>query len=88
MEIKQKLVVTAKVSSKNQITIPREIRAKLDIHVHDELAFEVHKSGHVIVKKKTTNKLWDIVAEQQEKYGTLEVTDIEWGEDIGEEVVD
>lgn len=88
MKLKNNLVVVAKISSKNQITIPKQIRNKLDIQAEDELAFEVYEDGNIILKKNNKNNFWNIIEEQQELYGILIEDEVEWGDDVGEEVVD
>ncbi len=88
MKLKNNLVVVAKISSKNQITIPKQIRNKLDIQAEDELAFEVYEDGNIILKKNNKNNFWNIIEEQQELYGILIEDEVEWGNDVGEEVVD
>lgn len=40
-----------RVTQKGQVTIPREIRANMDINTGDEILFEVEK-GKVFLKKK------------------------------------
>ncbi|UUX33831.1 AbrB/MazE/SpoVT family DNA-binding domain-containing protein [Fundicoccus culcitae] len=88
MDYKQKLIISAKLSSKNQITIPREIRAKLGIQMHDEIAFEILESGHILLKKKIIDDFWSQVAEHQAQYGLFEDDAVDWGADMGDEVID
>jgi AbrB family looped-hinge helix DNA binding protein len=40
---------SAKLTSKGQITIPREVRKALGLHTGDRLAFRVHEDGTVEV---------------------------------------
>lgn len=87
MEVKNKLTVMATISSKNQITIPKEVRHRLNVQSKDKLAFEIREDGNIVLKK-AGNDLWGIVAEQQEVYGVFDSEDIEWGIDEGEEVID
>ncbi len=51
---------TAKITSKGQITIPREIRAFLDLHSGDKINFIIDDSGQVnfvpVTKDVTTLK--------------------------------
>ncbi|MDI6890895.1 MAG: AbrB/MazE/SpoVT family DNA-binding domain-containing protein [Thermodesulfovibrionales bacterium] len=44
-------MVTAKVTSKGQITIPKEIREKLGIGPGEEICFE-EKEGTIFIKKE------------------------------------
>jgi AbrB family looped-hinge helix DNA binding protein len=44
------VVKTAKVTAKNQITIPKPVREKLGIQIGDELLFE-YREGELVVTK-------------------------------------
>jgi AbrB family looped-hinge helix DNA binding protein len=41
---------SAKLTSKGQITIPKEVREALGLHTGDRLAFRVHDNGTVVVE--------------------------------------
>jgi len=41
---------SAKLTSKGQITIPREVREALGLHTGDRLAFRVYDNGTVVVE--------------------------------------
>ena len=43
-------MITAKVTSKFQTTIPKKIREKLDIHSNDTIVFEI-EDDHAIIRK-------------------------------------
>ena len=43
-------MITAKVTSKSQTTIPKKIREKLDIHSNDTIVFEI-EDDHAIIRK-------------------------------------
>jgi len=45
----------ATLTSKGQITIPKEIRDYLGVDFGDRLSFEVRESGEVIVQAETTD---------------------------------
>lgn len=47
------MVQTAKVTSKHQITIPKEVRERMGISSGDELQFE-YDEGKLTVEKKVT----------------------------------
>ena len=51
-------MITAKVTSKGQITIPRKVREKLGIHPGEEVGFE-EKEGMVVMKKALTVSPFD-----------------------------
>ena len=42
-------MITAKVTSKFQTTIPKKIREKLDIHSNDTIVFEI-EDDHAIIR--------------------------------------
>ena len=41
---------SAKLTSKGQITVPKEVRKALGLHTGDRLAFRVHEDGTVVVE--------------------------------------
>lgn len=89
MITKNNQLITAKITSKNQVTIPKIVRQKLGVHSHDELAFQFQEDGSVLVKKNPqVNDFWGQVAEQMEKYSLDEEQEVDWGEDVGNEVID
>ncbi|MFK4568186.1 AbrB/MazE/SpoVT family DNA-binding domain-containing protein [Enterococcus sp. UD-01] len=88
MQTKKQAAIIAKITTKNQVTIPKPIRQRLNIHSHDELAFEVQDNGDILVRKNEEKEdIWQLVAEQQKKYGHYEATEFNWGEDVGKEVI-
>ena len=46
---------TATLTTKGQITIPREIRDYLGVDAGDRLSFEVRENGEVVVHPETTD---------------------------------
>ncbi|MGX7244507.1 AbrB/MazE/SpoVT family DNA-binding domain-containing protein [Enterococcus quebecensis] len=87
MKTKKQTAIVAKMIIKNQVTIPKPIRQRLDIHSHDELAFEVQDNGDILVRKnEETENIWQLVAQQQKKYGKDEETEFDWGEEVGDGV--
>jgi antitoxin PrlF len=46
-------MATATVTSKGQVTIPKEIREQMNISAKDELSFVVLRDGKLIVRRKT-----------------------------------
>lgn len=51
-------MLTAKVTSKGQITIPKEVREKLGIRPGEDLGFE-EKKGIFYIKKSIRKSLFD-----------------------------
>lgn len=81
--------VSAKITSKNQITLPKILREKLELGDSDKtIVFNISDDKPVTVEKLKTNNLWDIVEEQCKKYGSIDTPEIDWGSDVGEERLD
>ena len=81
--------VSAKITSKNQITLPKVLRDKLELgHSDKTIVFSISDNKPVTVEKPKTNNLWDIVEEQRKKYGSIDTPEIDWGLDVGEERLD
>lgn len=51
----------ARVTSKGQVTIPREVRERLGIRAGDRLLFAVAEDGSVAVQKVASRALDDLV---------------------------
>ena len=51
-------MITAKVTSKGQVTIPKEIREKLGVHPGEDVGFE-EKEGVVVITKAVTKSPFD-----------------------------
>ena len=81
--------VSAKITSKNQITLPKILREKLELGDSDKtIVFNISDDKPVTVEKLKTNNWWDIVEEQRKKYGSIDTPEIDWGSDVGEERLD
>ena len=81
--------VSAKITSKNQITLPKILREKLELGDSDKtIVFNISDNKPVTVEKPKANNLWDIVEEQRKKYGSIDTPEIDWGSDVGEERLD
>lgn len=81
--------VSAKITSKNQITLPKILREKLELGDSDKtIVFNISDDKPVTVEKLKTNNLWDIVEEQRKKYGSIDTPEIDWSSDVGEERLD
>ena len=51
-------MITAKVTSKGQVTIPKEIRDKLGVHTGEDVGFE-EKDGLLVISKVVTKSPFD-----------------------------
>jgi|GEM_PF-381008 AbrB family looped-hinge helix DNA binding protein len=52
------IVITARVTSKGQVTIPKEVRQRLGVHVGEDIGFE-EKEGLFVVRKVVTKSPFD-----------------------------
>jgi AbrB family looped-hinge helix DNA binding protein len=51
-------MITARVTSKGQVTIPKEVRERLGVHPGEEVGFE-EKKGVLIIRKVVTRSPFD-----------------------------
>jgi antitoxin PrlF len=51
-------VIVAKVTSKGQVTIPKEVREKLGVHTGEELGFE-ERDGLMVISKVLSKSPFD-----------------------------
>lgn len=86
---KEKITTVAKLTSKNQVTIPKPIRKLLDVQSRNQIIFQTTESGDITIKAQDrTHAFWDKVEEEQAKYGPLDREEVFWGEDIEAEEFD
>lgn len=81
-KLNNNLSIVAKITSKNQITVPKEVRNKLNLKAQDSIKFTENKDGSFSMRKEKKKDLWTIVDEQEKKYGSISTPEIDWGEDI------
>ncbi len=70
------------------MTIPKTVRDILDIREHDKIEFVLRKNGEVTVKREQPKDIWSLAREQAVKYGSIDTPEIDWGSDVGNEVID
>ena len=80
------MIVDAKMTSKNQITIPKAVRDFLQLSENDTIEFNVEDDGVTIQRKKDDS--WGVAEKQRVKYGVVNTPEIDWGKDVGSEVID
>ena len=69
-------MIHTKLTSKNQATIPKEIREKLDLKAGDRITFEIRADGSIQLRK---SRPFDL-----EYTKALESTLDEWGSKLDE----
>jgi AbrB family looped-hinge helix DNA binding protein len=52
------IMITARVTSKGQVTIPKEVRQRLGLHAGEDIGFE-EKDGLYVVRKVVTKSPFD-----------------------------
>ncbi len=78
---------TAKITTDYRVTLPEEIRRKLNLKPQDELVFEIHEDKTILLKTKLS-EFWETVAQHVDEFGIMIDEEINWGEDIGAEAID
>ncbi len=69
-KVRSSVDTRAKITSKGQVTIPKSVRAALELHEGDELLFRVERSRAVIAKTPSFLQLAGTVPVPAEKRGT------------------
>ena len=82
-----KQTFTAKITTDCRVTLPEEIRRKLHLKPQDELVFEIHQDKTILLKKKLS-AFWESVAQHVDEFGKVIDDELDWGEDVGAEVID
>ncbi|WEV43858.1 type II toxin-antitoxin system PrlF family antitoxin [Lactobacillus sp. ESL0684] len=76
--------ISSKITSKNQITIPKTVRNILQVNPQDKIEWLISPDGKITVTTDKPN-LWDIIDEQEKQYGSIATSEVEWGKDIESE---
>lgn len=79
------MIVNTKMTSKNQITIPKAVRDRLQLDGKDTIVFFDIQPNSITIEKGKEENLWQTVKEQEKKYGSVATAEVDWGEDVGEE---
>lgn len=87
MNSNQSTIVRSKITSKNQVTIPKTVRNLLDIESTDVIEWKIDPSGTITVLPSKPS-LWETVIEQEKKYGNLATPEVDWGQDVESEEFD
>ncbi|MFT8726928.1 MAG: type II toxin-antitoxin system PrlF family antitoxin [Liquorilactobacillus ghanensis] len=79
--------VCSKITSKNQITIPKIVREFLEVKSTDTIEWKIEPNGKVVIAKSKAD-LWQIINEQEKKFGNLSTTGVDWGKNSESEDFD
>ena len=70
-------VITSKITSKGQMTVPKKVRDALDLHEGDSVSYEVRDNTAVLKRIPKVDVEWA---------KSLEATLTEWKDDIDDEL--
>lgn len=70
-------VITSKITSKGQVTVPKKIRDALELHEGDSIAYEVHDNTAIIKRVPKVDVEWA---------RSLEATLTEWKDGLDDEL--
>lgn len=79
--------VCSKITSKNQITIPKIVREFLEVKSADTIEWKIEPNGKVVIAKSKAD-LWQIINEQEKEFGNLSTTVVDWEKDLESEDFD
>ncbi|MDE3750570.1 type II toxin-antitoxin system PrlF family antitoxin [Pediococcus pentosaceus] len=79
--------VESKITSKNQVTIPKTVRDLLNLNSTDTIEWSIEPDGKITVMRSMPN-LWRVVDTQEKKYGSVDTPEIDWGTDVESEGFD
>lgn len=75
--------VTSKITTKNQTTIPKQVRNILQVGPEDTIKYVINADGLVsIYKDNKENDMWAQAYQQEKKYGSFDTPEVDWGTDI------
>lgn len=87
METGSTIKVSSKITSKNQITIPKTVRELLKVKSADTIEWQIEPNGKVVITRSEPD-LWQVVKEQEKEFGNLSTTEVNWGDDVESEDFD
>ncbi|MFT9214579.1 MAG: type II toxin-antitoxin system PrlF family antitoxin [Liquorilactobacillus nagelii] len=79
--------VCSKITSKNQITIPKIVREFLEVKSTDTIEWKIEPNGKVVIAKSKAD-LWQIINEQEKEFGNLSTAVVDWEKDLESEDFD
>lgn len=79
--------VRSKITSKNQVTIPKTVRDLLNVKSADTIEWQIEPNGTVMIVQSKPD-LWQVVDQQAQKYGKVNTPEVDWGTDLESEDFD
>ncbi|KAF0501014.1 AbrB/MazE/SpoVT family DNA-binding domain-containing protein [Pediococcus acidilactici] len=79
--------VRSKITSKNQVTIPKTVRDLLNVKSADTIEWQIEPNGTVTIVQSKPD-LWQVVDQQAQKYGKVNTPEVDWGTDLESEDFD
>lgn len=78
--------VISKITSKNQTTIPKSVRNALNLNPKDSIKYIISNDGLVkLTKANSEDDMWIKAYQQEQKYGSIDTPEPDWGNDIESE---
>lgn len=88
----KKVQVSAKMTSKNQITVPKSVRQKLGLKENKKVIFEFTPEGEIKVTSEKNNLdfegFWKHELAVAEEYTSYDTEIVDFGEDVGEKKIE
>ncbi len=71
----------SEITSNNQVGLPKEVRKLLNVEAGDMIEWRLDSDGKLTILPSKPS-LWEIVSEQEKRFGNLSTPEIDWGQDI------
>lgn len=88
MNTNDSTTVRSKITSKNQVTIPKTVRNLLDLQSSDVIEWKISPNGTITIIPSNKPDLWQTVAAQEKQFGNLSTPELDWGPDVESEDFD
>lgn len=73
----EKMKITSKITSNNQVTIPEGVRRTLRVGPNDTIQWSMG-SNDVVTVRRASDDLWKIVSAQEKIYGSVDTPEVDW----------
>ena len=74
-------IMRSEITSNNQVILPKKVRKFLNVEAGDMIEWRINPDGSITILPIKPS-LWEIVNEQEKKFGNLSTPEIDWGQDI------